>query len=71
MTEPAPAPAPEAKPWYDGHAEGPFLGHLQTHGWDKLTPQEVALKAAQSHYEASKFLGVDPKLLVRLPNGSA
>lgn len=67
----AAAAAGAAKPWYDGHAEGPFLGHLQTHGWDKLTPAEVALKASQSHYEASKFLGVDPKLLVRLPKDAA
>jgi hypothetical protein len=67
----AAAAAGAAKPWYDGHADGPFLGHLQTHGWDKMTPAEVALKASQSHYEASKFLGVDPKLLVRLPKDAS
>lgn len=67
--DPASAPA-SAKAWYDG-AESTFLGHLQSHGWDKLPADQAAMKASQSHYEASKLMGVDPKLLVRLPKDAS
>ena len=58
-------------PWYDKLATPELVGHLQTHGWDKKTPTEVAIAAAQSHYSASKLIGADPSQVLKLPKDAA
>lgn len=63
---PAPAPAPEPAAWH-ASAEPELLGHLQSHGWDKLPANEAALAVAKSHRDAQKFIGAPPDKIVRLP----
>jgi hypothetical protein len=58
-------------PWYGTTTQPEIVAHLQTHGWDKLTPTEAALKAAQSHYSAAKLIGRDPATLIPLPKNAA
>jgi hypothetical protein len=61
---------PADKPWYDG-ADAGLVAHLQQHGWDKKTVNEVALTAAQSHLAAQKLIGVPPDQLLRVPKDAA
>jgi hypothetical protein len=69
---PAPAAATQQPPasWYSS-ADPTIVGHLQNKGWDKLTPDQAALKAAQSHFEFEKLHGVPKEQLLRFPKDAA
>lgn len=56
----------QQKPWFDG-VDPDTLGHMQNRGWDKLTPEKAAIEGIKAHREASKFIGVPPEQLIRLP----
>lgn len=45
-------------PWYQGKVDQDLQNHLVTMGWDRLDPAEAAAKAAKSHREAAKLLGI-------------
>lgn len=66
----APGGGPAATSWYSS-AEPTVLGHMQTKGWDKLTPDQAALKAAHSHFELEKMRGVPEDQLLRLPKDAS
>lgn len=63
MTEVAPAP------WYQGveGVDAELTGHIQTKGWDKLTPQAAAAQAAKAHRESERLVGAPADQVVRLP----
>ena len=63
--------APPPAPWYGTTTPPEIVAHLQTHGWDKLSPTEAALKAAQSHFSAAKLIGRDPATLLSIPKNAA
>lgn len=67
VTPPVTTTAPA---WYST-AEPTVLGHMQTKGWDKLTPDQAALKAAHSHFELEKLRGVPEEQLLRLPKDAS
>lgn len=52
--------------WYKG-ADAELIGHIQTKGWDKKQPGEVALEAIKAHRQAEKFIGAPADQLLRLP----
>lgn len=58
------------EPWHTGLDEA-LVGHVQTKGWDKLTPAEAAREAAKAHREAQSFIGAPAESLVRLPKDAA
>ena len=63
--------SPPPAPWYGTTTPPELVAHMQTHGWDKLTPVEAALKATQSHFSAAKLIGRDPATLLPLPKNAA
>lgn len=53
-------------PWY-GTPDAETLGLLQTHGWDKLTPDKAALEIAKSFHETQKLVGAPKDQIIRIP----
>lgn len=71
MTEqPTPTPTPTpTPPWYQS-VEGvtpDLTGHLQNRGWDKLTPAQAAVQAAQAHRSAEQMIGIPENQRARIP----
>lgn len=62
--------APPPAPWFQGveGIDAELTGHIQTKGWDKLTPQLAAAAAARSQREAEKLIGAPADKMIRLPN---
>lgn len=60
------------KPWYDGKVtDAEILGHIQTKGWDKKTPIDVAVEAITAHRAAEKLIGAPATEMVRIPKADA
>lgn len=60
-------------PWYQGvqGVDDALIGRLQTRGWDKKTPTEVAVEAVRAHTEAERLIGAPASEVVRLPKAGA
>jgi hypothetical protein len=56
-------------PWYNGvpGVTPEVVGHWQSKGWDKKTPQEVAVEASKAWKEAERFVGAPASELLRIP----
>ena len=70
VTETVVTPAvtdPIAAPWYAGIADQEVVGHLQTQGWDKLTPAEAVANAVKAARDNATFNGVPATELLRRP----
>lgn len=75
----------DTTPWYakvdadflkNAKFEGPdamteYKGYVANRGWDKLTPDQVALQAMQSHHAAEKVIGIPADQLLRMPKDAA
>jgi hypothetical protein len=53
--------------WYNG-VDNDLLTHWQHKGYDLSDPKKVAIAATKGQIEATKFLGVPPHQLLRLPD---
>lgn len=65
---------PQADPppaWHAGITDQEVLGHVQTQGWDKLTPHEAVAAAVQAARANAIYNGVPAAELARIPKADA
>lgn len=55
-----------APPWFQG-ADQEVVGHIQSHGWDKIELKDAALSAVKSHRELFKKMGTGAENLLKVP----
>lgn len=66
----AAAGAAAASPWHTG-IDAEIIGHAQNKGWKLDDPKEAFTLAAKQAREAERFIGADPKNLLKLPKDAS
>src|SRR5262245_18251845 len=57
---------PAAPTWFTG-MDADLIGHIQTKGWDKLSPEQAAVEITRAHRAAEQHVGVPADQILRLP----
>jgi hypothetical protein len=62
-----PADTGTATTWVPQDADAALRGHIETKGWNSMTPAEAAFAAAKAHKEAEAFVGAPADQMLRIP----